>query len=455
MNFLYSDEAIIACSTSTFGNAGIAVIRISGFSDLSSFQPFFSLDFGPIEPRRVYYTQILDGQTQVDDICLTYFKGPKSYNGENILELSVHGNTLNVERIIQLFITHKLARAAGPGEFTYRALKNRKLTLSQVEGLDLLLNANSSYALDQGLSLLNGQLHQIYLDLQDLFLKHKSALELSIDFSEDIGEEAAKEYFNSTLAKFSEKFEILKKRVAPMDQHLLQPEITLAGLPNSGKSSLFNLLLSDDRAIVSPIAGTTRDYLSEHLMIEGVRYRLVDTAGIRDARDEIEKEGIRRSHKKLKDSFFSVLLINPLETSPDLAELLNHQFDMILFTHADCSDFDIHKNLLIEIFPKLGSIGAVDLTKSKTLEANLFNAINNKYLSVTSSQPILLERHKQMIAESATSLRNYKDISSFESDVAILSEELNALGHCLSELIGIVSPDQILNSVFDNFCIGK
>lgn len=455
LRFLYSDEPIIACSTSTFGNAGIAVIRISGFSQLTSFQPFFSLDFGPIEPRRVYYTRLMDGLNQVDDICLTYFEGSRSYNGENILELSVHGNTLNVERIIQLFISHKLCRAAGPGEFTYRALKNRKLSLSQVEGLDLLLNANSSYALDQGLSLLNGQLHRIYVDLQDLFLKHKSALELSIDFSDDIGEEAAKEYFDTTLANFAEKFELLRKRVAPMEHHLLQPEITLAGLPNSGKSSLFNILLSDDRAIVSNIAGTTRDYLSEQLMIEGVRYRLVDTAGIREAQDEIEKEGIRRSHKKLKDSFFSILLINPFESGPELSELLKHEFDLMIFTHADCTDFILHSQKIKESFPKTGSIGAYDLNDPGELEKSILAAVNNKYLSITGSQPILLDRHKSLISQCHLSLENYKHISLHESDVAILSMELNALGHCLSELIGIVSPDQILNSVFDNFCIGK
>src|SRR5690606_27966621 len=127
----------------------------------------------------------------------------RSYNGENILELSVHGNTLNIDRILDLFVKKGGCRLASPGEFTYRALKNKKLTLSQVEGLDLFLNANSGYALDQGLSLLSGNLQEIYTELYDLFLIHKSSLELSIDFSEDIGEEAAQEYFHNSLDNFA------------------------------------------------------------------------------------------------------------------------------------------------------------------------------------------------------------------------------------------------------------
>ena len=143
MKFLYSDDPIIACSTCNHTNSALAVIRISGFNDLAVFQSCFTLH-GPIEPRRVYYTELLNDGISIDDICLTYFQGPKSFNGENILELSIHGNTLNIERVLQFFITKFSFRLAAPGEFTYRALKNKKLMLSQVDGLDLFLNANSS-----------------------------------------------------------------------------------------------------------------------------------------------------------------------------------------------------------------------------------------------------------------------------------------------------------------------
>lgn len=456
MKFLYSDDPIIACSTSTHSNAAIAVIRISGFKSLLQFSSFFTREIGPIEPRKVYFTRlVLQGQS-FDDICLTYFQAPHSYNGENILELSVHGNTLNVERILELFLSYGGCRLAHPGEFTYRALKNKKLSLSQVEGLDMFLNANSGYALDQGLSLLSGNLQEIYTELFDLFLVHKSSLELSIDFSDDIGDERAKAYFESSLDNLSKKFQTLVKRVQPMDSNLVQPEIVLAGLPNSGKSSLFNFLLSEERAIVSATAGTTRDYLTETLVIEGVKYKLIDTAGIRESGDLIEAEGVRRTRKKLSESFFSILLINPFEIVEGFEELVKNKFDLIFFTHADLPDFANAKTKLTTLFPQLGSTGAISLKRlPANFETVLQGHINKKYLKAVSAKPILLERHKHLILQANQALTNYQQLSFGESDVAILSQELNALGHCISELIGIVSPDQILNSIFSNFCIGK
>lgn len=456
MKFLYSEEPIIACSTGNQAHAAIAVLRISGFKDFSSYQPFFHLNLSKIEPRKVYYTSLAFESTHLDDICLTYFAAPHSYNGENILELSVHGNTLNVERIMEVFVLKAGCRTAAPGEFTYRALKNKKLTLSQVEGLDLFLNANSGYALDQGLSLLNGDLQQIYQDLYESFLKHKSALELSIDFLDDVGEEAAENQFKATLEAFSAKFETLVRRVQPLEHNLIQPEITLAGLPNSGKSSLFNFLLAQERAIVSPVAGTTRDYLSESIVIEGVRYKLIDTAGIRASKDLVEAEGIRRTKRKMRDSFFSILLINPFEVEEGLTEILNHSFDNIYFTHADRPDFEDAKIGVVKHFPQLGPMGAINLLNlDRKWENELFYLINKKYLSATACNPILLERHKSHILQAKTVLNQYVKTSTYESDVAILSSELNTLGHCISELIGIISPDQILNSIFSNFCIGK
>lgn len=457
MKFLYSDEPIIAVSTCTLAHAAISVLRISGFKSLSHFAPYFEKNlFGPIEPRRVFYTRLKDGDQFLDDICLTFFEGPRSYNGENILELTTHGNTLNVERIIDLFVKKAGVRLAQPGEFTYRALKNKKLTLSQVEGLDLFLNANSGYALDQGLSLLSGSLHDMYIEIYEQFTKHKAALELSIDFSDDIGEEAAKEQFHSTLNALKKSFETLAKRVEVQGQNLIEPEIVIAGLPNSGKSSLFNTLLRDDRAIVSPIAGTTRDYISESLLIEGVKYKIFDTAGVREASDVIEAEGVKRTARKMQTSFYSVLLVNPFEMSTEFSTLITQKFDAIFFTHADLPGFDEAKKVVVKQFPLLGPMGAINLADDlKSWEEWFYRGINNKYLEIIRNKPILLDRHKSLILNINTDLYKYNLLSSKENDIAILSSELNTLGHCISELVGIVSPDQVLNSIFSNFCIGK
>lgn len=456
MKFLYSDEPIIACSTSAGSNAAMAVLRISGFKSLTDYQDFFTKDLSSLKPREVYYTNLIYKDHVYDDVCITYFQGPKSYNGENTLEISIHGNTLNIDRILKLFTTHSNTRLAAPGEFTYRALKNKKLTLAQVEGLDLFLNANSGYALNEGLSLLSGSLYDLYKELFELFTIHKASLELSIDFSDDVGEETAQEQFHLTLKNFQMKFKSLVSRVAPLTHNILEPEITLAGLPNAGKSSLFNFLLNQERAIVSSIAGTTRDYLSESLIIHDVRYKLVDTAGLREATDVIEQEGIRRTKKLLESSFFSILLINPLELVDGFKELLEQKFDCIYFTHADHPQFNQARAQLVATFPELGPMGAINLKAvDESFLVELFDQINKKYSDIVSSKPILFDRHRGLILDIDHKLSQYVNTASYETDVAILSHELNTLGHCLSELIGIISPDQILNSIFSNFCIGK
>ena len=181
MNFYTDDHPIIACSTGTQSNTAIAVIRLSGFQSLSALQPFFSFSLAKSKARTSHLTNIKFQNQIFDNGLMVYFPEGESYTGENVLELSVHGNLLNIQRILDLFIVNGGFRAAAPGEFTYRALKNRKLSLSQVEGLDMLLNANSNLMLSQGLDILQGELHAQYLRLYDSFLKLKAAVETVVN----------------------------------------------------------------------------------------------------------------------------------------------------------------------------------------------------------------------------------------------------------------------------------
>ena len=202
MNFYTDDKTIIACSTGTQSNTAIAVIRLSGFKNLPDLQKFFSFDLKKTDNRKSHLTNIIFKDKIYDNGLLVFFPEGQSYTGENVLELSVHGNQLNIQRILNLFINEGGLRSAHPGEFTYRALKNKKLSLSQVEGLDMLLNANSSLMLSQGLDILQGDLHAQYLALYDSFLKLKAAVEISIDFSEDVGAEETQILFNKSFDKF-------------------------------------------------------------------------------------------------------------------------------------------------------------------------------------------------------------------------------------------------------------
>ncbi len=496
MIFLRDDLPIIACSTGVNSNTAIALIRLSGFNNLLDLQPFFTFKLSKVLKRTSHLTNIVFNNVTLDNGLFVFFPKGESFTDENVLELSVHGNQLNVDRIINLFIKEAGFRAAHPGEFSYRALKNKKLTLSQVEGLDMLLNANSNLMLTQGLDILQGDLHAQYLSLYDAFLKLKSAIEISIDFSEDVGSEEIQKLFQSSFNSFFKILSSLKSRTEGNLSELLSPEIVLVGQTNAGKSSLFNILLQNDRSIVSNIAGTTRDYISEVIHIDGTNFKLVDTAGIRESLDPIENIGIERAINILKRSFYKILIVNPFETQDDyLSKFSDIDFDLLIISHSDKAHLDhalslidlskintkmltkssflnaqsgsiepltitgpmgpvIRKNGPIE--PKSQKSGSIEPLKiAGPIEPFLRQNIVKKYSELTANNPILLDRHRQVInklyLKSLDFSSNIKDID----DVAILSSEVNLLGHSLSELIGIVTPDDVLNSIFSNFCIGK
>jgi tRNA modification GTPase len=500
MNFYTDDHPIIACSTGSLSNTAIAVIRLSGFDSLISLQPYFSYSLLKIKPRFSHLTNILNDNLTLDNCLMVFFPKGESYTGENVLEISVHGNLLNIQNILELFIEKADFRSAHPGEFTFRALKNKKLTLSQVEGLDMLLNANSNLMLSQGLDVLQGELHSQYLRLYESYLKLKSAVEISIDFSEDVGESETKNLLKSSFDLFFNILDSLHSRTQGSVSSLLSPDLVLVGQTNAGKSSLFNLLVKHNRSIVSPIAGTTRDYVSEVIQIDRTNYHLIDTAGIRDSIDPIENIGIERAFDLIKKAFFKILIINPFESNPQYIEKLQGiHFDLLIISHADKSNFtneishlDLSnlsfENIIaasfksgsiepltsfgpiepvkilgpIEPVKNLGPIepvknlGPIEPVKNLgPIEPAVKKLLSLKFKNHTSNSPILLERHRTVLNKIYLKTSHLSNEINSLNDSAILSSEVNILGYHLSELIGVVSPDDVLNSIFSNFCIGK
>lgn len=454
MNYLYDSGNIIACSTSFSENSAISIIRLSGQFHPDDFSSVLKhSQSGPIEPKKLIFSSLYLENQLLDKIMFAYFKGPNSYSGEDILELYVHGNILNVKRIIALFCDLFNFRLSHPGEFTYRALLNKKMNFLEVESLDLFLNAKSHFALDFSFSSANGFIYNEYLKLKDLFIKHRVSVELAIDFSDDVGVEESTALLYSTFHDFYSFFNRLKLR-CHTDVNLLDPSIVLYGFPNAGKSSLFNLILNFDRSIVSPLAGTTRDYVSHQLNWDGIIFNFLDTAGIHETTDIIESTGISKSKEQLRNSFFSILTVNPLEPIEVSEELIiQKRPDLVLVSRSDLAPFD---EFLSKFSNKYNDLTVIATHHNDlSLSLKIKNLVITKFKSIAANNPIILERHKQVIQRMNSDLDNYDLLLKSTTDFGIISSELSIIDMQLSELLGQITPDDVLNNLFNGFCIGK
>lgn len=488
MKSLFDGRPIVACSTPPDVRSALSIIRVSGFANLEQLGVFFSRSLDDLVPRQMYLSLFLDSKgNPVDQVTFIYLKAPFSFTGENTLEINCHGNPVIIDKILCELIHSGIFRLAKEGEFSYRAMMNGKLSLSQIEGLDILLNSSSQILSSIGLKYLYGELHTQYTHLYDAFLRMKAALELKIDFSEDVGDQESQDLIITSYEEFSHILSDLYSRCIDSVGNMMTPTIALFGEPNAGKSSLFNLLVRHNRAIVSQIEGTTRDYITENIIVDGIQFKIIDTAGLRTAVNDVEAEGIRRSYDLFEKTFFKVLLINPLR--PMALSLDYDKYNLVLLTHSDLDGFDESCKSFIFNYQsstpiwksslKTGSIGPVDLkmesgpiepvtnftgpiepnVKGGPIEPDvclLVKGLSAKsYHSLMKNDPIVLGRHQIAIRLLIDKQKIFRGILHTERDVAIISDHLTEIENIIVELIGIITPDQVLSSIFNNFCIGK
>lgn len=461
----FLDGPIIAVSTPVGGgNSALAVLRLSGFTCLRDLQSFFTIKVTSIKPRYAHLTKIVDLKGQVmDEVIIIYYPAPRSFNGENIVEINVHGSGANIEEIISLFTSDGRIRLAAPGEFTYRALKNHKLTLGQVEGLDLLLNATSGQVARSGLQLMNGELYHHYTQLLKSYKMTVASLELQIDFAEDMGEDQSRLLFMENWLKLSQMILYLHQRVGPGVEQLLHPSVIIMGATNAGKSSLFNLLLRENRSLVSKIAGTTRDYIGETLRYRHTNFRLVDTAGLRLRAGCLEREGMKRAQELRERAFFKILVINPLQRVPISPSTDLGDFDLVIFSHGDRpTALSKMKKILHSLGKDLEqNIELLDLRYTENKNGpigpaeKVLERVHLKYQDLMSNEPILVERQVKIIDQLYNAMHSFEKTKESEWDVAILASELQQIGQKIGELLGIITPEDVLTTIFGNFCIGK
>ncbi len=450
----YQTGETIAAVATPPGEGGVAIIRISGQKACETANAVFSGNVMAYQTHTVHYGHIHDQGKHVDDVLLLVMRGPRSYTGEDTVEIHCHGGSLITRRVLDVVLAAG-ARQALPGEFTFQAYMNHKLDLSQAEAVQELIAAKNERALDAADQQLQGRLSEKVLSFQESLTEVAAILEAWVDFPDEGLEFASMEKICSDLEAICDRMRHLETTYH--DGKILHEGISLClvGCPNVGKSSLMNALLDKERAIVTHLPGTTRDIVEDHLRINGLNFRLIDTAGIREGAEIIEQEGIRRSKQAMQeaDLILFVMDANRGITAEDqqLLELVPPKKTIAVWNKTDLP----HNNL-----PNLSLPFSVALSaKQREGLESLHRAIDQVVWEhgPPSREEVLITnvRHKEALSSAIDSCE--KVIEGLKSE---LSPEFIALDmrHCLGELGKVIGTDiteDILSAIFSKFCIGK
>ncbi|MDQ3021296.1 MAG: tRNA uridine-5-carboxymethylaminomethyl(34) synthesis GTPase MnmE [Bacteroidota bacterium] len=461
MNLL---DTISAISTPT-GEGGIAVVRISGDDAFTIVEKIFFKDknkkrvfnISIEDSHTIHFGYIFDKGAIIDEVLISIFKNPNSYTGEDVIEISSHGGTFIAQKILALTLAAGI-RHSYPGEFTKRAFLNGKIDLSQAEAVADLIRSKTDDAHSSSIKQLEGSLSEFVRKTRQDIINITSLVELELDFAEEGLEFVKKAEIKSMIEKLNLKLENIISSYITGKVIREGVNLVIAGKPNSGKSSLFNYLLKTNRSIVSNIAGTTRDYIEESIIINGILFNLVDTAGLRHSEEEIESEGIRRSHKKIDEADLIIYLIDSSSEETELQynlKYFNNNFDrnksLLVYSKSDLAVFNNDNNEKKDLMISL--IKDESIEKLKTIMVEKISLSKVKLLS----DEIMLTnlRHKICLEKVVSSLNNAVHTIEEGMSGEFISVDLrNALKY-LGEITGEVTNDEILNNIFRNFCIGK
>ena len=442
-------EDTIAAISTPVGEGALAVIRLSGPGALSVFALVFRGALSPAKfvPRRVVFGEIHDLAGKVDEVLATYFRAPNSYTGEDVVEISCHGGVLVTRRVLDLLLANG-ARMANPGEFTQRAFLNGKMDLTQAEAVMDLIRAQTELALRAANEQLAGRLGSELAEIRELLLTTLAHVEAYIDFpDEQIDPDTGKALRDRILALENR----LDRLLATADQgrvlrHGLRTVIY--GAPNVGKSSLLNLLLGYDRAIVSEVPGTTRDTIEEVINVGGIPVRLIDTAGARESSDLVESEGIRRTHWQVEQADLVIHVVD-CSLPPTGVKLFDRSKNVLLLNKADLGVHPEWQTVIGIRFSCKEKSGLEDLNQA-IWDRVMGGAVkvDDVRVAINARHQACLQNAKQLLE---TGRRTLEDAKSPEFISIELREALDAIG----EVVGKLDTEDLLGKIFSEFCIGK
>jgi tRNA modification GTPase len=454
----------IAAIATPIGEGGIHIIRISGPEAVpiasALFQPQGGTKVADLEAQKVAYGNLIDpanAQT-VDEVLLIYFRAPHSYTGEDVVEIHGHGGAYVSSRILQLVLDQG-ARLAQPGEFTRRAFLNGRLDLSQAEAVADVIHAASDKALTSALAQLKGKLSEKLNTLYDALVQVLAQLEAAIDFPEEGLEFTQKQKLDKNIQNTNDQ---IKKLVDSYRQGKIYREglkVALVGKPNVGKSSLLNALLQEDRAIVTPHPGTTRDTLEERVRINDIHITIVDTAGLRHQPGEIEEHGIERTRHALAQADLALVIFDGSQPLDDndamLIKEVAKQKKLVLLNKSDLPQ-KLDETDLKELAegPALLKLSAATGEGMDELKTALYLSTQK---GKTSGEAVVItrERHRQALAQAGESLERVSQSLQEDRSEDLIAVDLNSALEHLGGILGKTFVDDLLDQIFVDFCIGK
>jgi tRNA modification GTPase len=446
---------IVALSTPT-GSGALGVIRLSGPDAVQIANSIFKgKDLTRQATHTLHFGLIMDGETVLDEVVVSLFLAPKSYTKENVVEISCHGSSYIIQRIISLLIENG-ARAAKPGEFTLQAFLNGAFDLSKAEAVADLIASNSKASHDIAMQQMRGGFADELQGLREQLIHFASMIELELDFAEEDVEFANREQLkelvlqiNRVISRLIQSFELgnVIKNGIP---------IVIAGKPNVGKSTLLNALLNEDRAIVSDIAGTTRDTIEDEINIGGLVFRFIDTAGIRETADLIEAKGVERTLEKMKQAKLIIYMADATqsleEIESQLEGLKKQDIPYLFFVNKAELLEPVQKEALQAL--NVQFITAREQVGVEELKNSLLETVNLK--NINTNETILTNiRHVEALKNTEEALNRV--LANVDNPITsdFLAMDIKQALHYLGEIVGEVTTDDLLENIFSKFCIGK
>ena len=465
---LVSQDTIVALATSPGANGAIAVIRLSGTQAITITDTVFKgKDLQKQASHTIHFGTIRDGEEIIDEVLISVFKGPNSYTKEDVVEISTHNSKYVIERLITLLIK-KGARAAQAGEFTLRAFLNGGMDLSQAEAVADLIASENKASHEIAMNQMRGGISNKLQEMREQLINFTALLELELDFGEEDVEFADRAQFQTLVQELKSHITKLIQSFAYGNAIKRGVPVAIIGKPNAGKSTLLNTLLDEERAIVSDIAGTTRDTIEESINIEGITFRFIDTAGLRETADTIEAIGVTKAKEKIRQAKVLLYLYDDKDSTADeviaqikelyypglIVVLVRNKIDLLGGYQPNAMDTAIREALFPNYSEALVPISAKDSESVEALKQTLLD--NIRAMAVEDQQIITNSRHVEALELALAALEQVEEGFAIQLPGDLLAHHVRAALRHISSITGDIDVDRdILGTIFGKFCIGK